>query len=51
MVALEEAEEEADDAMDEDKEGALEDMPLALQELQPAGGVPARLQTLRSAGV
>ena len=51
MVALEEAGEEEDDAMDEDKEAVLEDMPLALQVLQPVGGASARPRPLRSTGV
>ena len=46
MAALEEAEEEADNAMDEDEEAVLDDMPLALQVLQLVGGVPARPQSL-----
>ena len=46
VAALEKAGEEADGAMDGDKEAALDDMPLALQVLQPAGGASARPRTL-----
>ena len=46
MAALEEAGEKEDDAMDEDEEAVLDDMPLALQELQSVWGVPARPRPL-----